>query len=254
MLTILVAAVLSFAAQDDTPAPVDAKRLETALTELEQAFDKGTAEQRVAAMQRHGAIPDPDVVDWIERGLRDREPAVRDAAIETLRYLPHPDALKALEAGYRRDGKRLRKDDIAAYASLIKAIGQHGSPGSIDLLTDDIWEVQDHAVVQARIFSLGHVRSAKSVDALFGIMKSGGRQRIQPFMGELRIALLVLTGADQGESQDLWIAWWNDNKKGLEVAPDLPKLPKLVAQRWAYYWGEGELDERGTKRRDRGRD
>jgi hypothetical protein len=253
MLNVLVAAVLSVAAQEP-PSPVDPKRLEQALSELEQAFGEGTAQDRLTAMQRHGSLADPEVVEWIERGLRDHDATVRDAAIETLRFLAHPDALKALEAAYRRDGKRIRKDDVAAYAALIKAIGQHGAPGSIDLLTDDIWEVRDHPVIQARIFSLGHVRSEKSVDALFGLMKSGGRDRIQPFMGELRVALMVLTGADQGESQDLWIAWWNDNKKDLAVSPELPKLPKPVAQRWAYYWGEGQLDERGTKRSDRGRD
>lgn len=254
MLTALVAAVLTFAAQDEPPQSVDPKRLEAALAELEQAFDKGTEQDRVAAMQRHGSIPDPDVVGWVERGLRDHEAVVRDAAIDTLRFQEHPSALKALEGAYRRDGKRIRKDDVAVYAALIKAIGQHGDPGSIGLLTDDIWEVRDHAVLQARIFSLGNVRDAKSVDALFGLMKSGGRDRIQPIMGDLRTSLLVLTGADQGESQDLWIAWWNDNKRGLEVSPDLPTLPKQVAQRWAYYWGEGRIDERGTKRRDRGRD
>lgn len=254
MLTALVAAVLLVAPQEDSPVPVDEKRLEAALADLEKAFDEGTPEEKVAAMQRNGSIADPDVVDWIERGLRDHETAVRDAAIETLRFNAHPDALKGLEAAYRRDGKRIRKDDLPAYASLIKAIGQHGSVGSIDLLKDDIWEVRDHAVVQARIWSLGRVRDAKAVDALFDLMKSGGRQRIQPFMGELRVALFVLTGVDQGESQDLWLAWWNDNKKGLAIAPDVPQLPKDVAQRWAYYWGEGKVDERGTKRRDRGRD
>jgi hypothetical protein len=254
MLNALAAAVLVLAPQEPPPTPVDAKRLEAALADLDRTFDKGSAEDKVAALSRSGSIPDPDVVDRVERGLRDHEPTVRDAAIDTLRFQQHPAALKALEASYRRDGRRFRKDDVAVYAALIKAIGQHGDVGSIDLLTDDVWEVQDHAVIQARIFSLGNVRHAQSVEALFGLMKSGGRDRIQPFMGELRTALFVLTGVDQGESQDLWIAWWNDNKRDLEVSPDLPQLPKPVAQRWAYYWGEGKIDERGTKRRDRGRD
>jgi hypothetical protein len=246
--------VLTLAPQEEPPQAVDPKRIEAALEDLDRAFDKGSAEDRVAALSRSGSVPDPDVVDRVERGLRDHEPAVRDAAIGVLRFQEHPSALKALEASYRRDGKRFRKDDVAVYTALIKAIGQHGDVRSIDLLTDDVWEVQDHSVIQARIFSLGNVRDVKSVEALFSLMKSGGRDRIQPFMGELRMALVVLTGVDQGESQDLWIAWWNDSKRGLEISPGLPKLPKQVAQRWASYWGEGRIDERGTKRRDRGRD
>ena len=86
MLNALVAAVLVLAPQDEPPQPVDPRRLEAALAELEQAFDEGTEQDRVAAMQRHGALPDPEIVRWVEHGLRDREPVVRDAAIDTLRF------------------------------------------------------------------------------------------------------------------------------------------------------------------------
>jgi hypothetical protein len=238
--------------QEQKVDPPDPKRVEQAVTELEQAFKKGDAEARTAAIARNAEVLDADVVAWIERGLRDKTDAVRQGAIEALRYMDHPDALEALESTYRRD-RKLRKDP-EAFAALLRAIGQHGSPSSIELLADDVWSVQDQGVVRARLYSLGHIRDPRSVRALLGEMKAAGRQRIQPHMEDFRLALMVLTGADQGASQDLWIKWWNDHKDGLEVAPEEPALPKRQAQSWAYYWGRGRVDERPRKRTGRGQD
>jgi HEAT repeats len=230
----------------------DPKRVDEAVADLERAFEEGGAPERVAAMQRQAGVADARVVAWIGRGLRDREVEVRRGAIEALRFTAHPDALAALEELYRKD-RGLRKD-AETLTALLRAVGQHRSPSSIALLSEDVWGVEDHGVVQAHLFGLGHIRDPRSVEALMGAMKSAGRTEIQPFMEDFRLALMVLTGVDQGPSQDLWIRWWNDNKRDLVVAEEEPALPKMLAQRWAYYWGRGRLDERPRKRGDRGND
>jgi len=248
--TILTAALfLPPLLADDPPAP---ERVERAVDDLHQAFKKGTAEDRTAAIQRNAGVVDGDVIAWIERGLRDKNVEVRRGSIEALRYMDHPGALRALEQTYRRD-RKLRKDK-ETFAVLLRAIGQHRSPSSVALLADDVWAVQDQAVLRARIYSLGHIRTKKSVQALLGEMKSAGRQQIQPFMGDFRLSLMVLTGTDQGASQDRWLKWWNANKSKLEIAPEEPALPRREAKQWAYYWGRGRLDERPRKRTGRGRD
>lgn len=251
MIHALLAAALLLAPPQDPEAP-DPARVERAVAELSEAFKKGGAEERNAAIERNRDVLDAEVVEWIERGLRDRSVEVQTGAIEALRTMDHPDALKALETCYRRD-RKLRKN-AELYAALLRAIGQHRSPSSIALLADDVWSVQERDVVRARIFGLGHIRDPRSVEALMGVMKSAGRQRIQPYMEDFRLALMALTGADQGASQDLWITWWNANKRDLEIAPEEPKLPKLKAQQWAYYWGRGRVEERPRRRTGRGRD
>jgi hypothetical protein len=71
-------------------------------------------------------------------------------------------------------------------------------------------------------------------------------------MENLRVALMVLTGVDQGTSQDAWMAWWNDHKKTLEISPTPPALPRSIQNRWNEYWGLRGPVERRTRRTDRG--
>ena len=230
MIRLLMTAALFLPAQaTDAPDPArpDPARVERALTELEQAFKDGEAEDRARAISACRDLPDAEIVKWVEKGLRRKETEVRDAAIETLRFLEHPDALKALESTCRRD-KKLRKEP-EAFAALLRAIGQHGNPSSIEiLLTDDVWAVQDRNVVRARLYALGHIRDERSVHALMGEMKSAGRVRLQPFMNDFQLALMVLTGDDQGQSQDLWMKWWNENKKKLEISPEEPEAAQAL--------------------------
>lgn len=247
MIQALLTAVLLLPLQDTPPDPASVER---AVTELSEAFKQKDSQKRASAITRNSQVVDADVIDLIERGLRDKSPEVVTSAIQALRYMDHPDALKALETTYRRD-KKLRKDP-QVFSSLLRAIGQHRSPSSIDLLADDVWSSLDQSVVRARLYSLGHIRDPKAVKALIGEMKSGGRQRIQPHMNDFRMALMALTGVDQGRSQDQWLKWWNDNKDGLEISPEEPKLPKAQAQTWSYYWGRGRVDERPKKRNRRG--
>ena len=51
------------------------------------------------------------------------------------------------------------------------------------------------------------------------------------------VKVVVLTGTDQGPTSAAWVRWWNDHRKGLVIAPDLPELPRPMLERWVYYWG-----------------
>ena len=145
------------------------------------------------------------------------------------------DALVALENFARRE-KRFLKGDPALYARVLRAAAWHGQVSTIDLLVSDIWSFPDYAVIKARVLGLARIRSDKALDELFKLSNKAGRDKVDPFMAEFRLAFAELTGTDQGESLDLWWRWWSTNRKGFRVAPQRPELPKLLDLRWRAYW------------------
>lgn len=251
MLTVLLSTVLTVAPAAQDPGP-SAERVKEAVAALEKAFDKGEAADRVAALQAGAQVVDAAVIEWIEKGLKDREADVKKAAIESLRYMSHPDALSALHKSYKRDKKLLADEELGP--ALLKAIGQHGSESSIEILADNPFSPRNHKAIQARILGLGNIRSNESVEELMAVMVKIGRHKAQPFMGEFRLALMRLTGADNGKSVDLWTEWWNDAKKKLEVSKEPPLLAKNDQRKWDYFWGNPKKYERGDRRGDRGGD
>ena len=243
------ALVLGPTATEQVQSP---EEIEASRSALETAFKRGEVEERLAAIEAHGRVADPVVVDWLSKGLRDKTPAVRDAALDALRWSEYPTAREELESFYKHE-KKLRKDRVFG-PQLVRAIAQHGNRSSIELLAKDGLSELDAKLTEARILGLGHIRDVKSVEALMGLMKKASRRRTQPYMNEFQMSLMVLTGTDSGKSQDAWIAWWNDNKRGLEVAPVAPELPKHLQRKWDRYWGVETKKDRGRRREDRGKD
>lgn len=238
---------------NDKPSPsTDEAKIKAAVTELDRAFSDGGTPERILAIERASLYGDPTVIERIAKGLHDKDLAVTKSAIEALRFQKHADALKALHDAARRES-RIKKDE-ELYAWLLRAIGQHGSPGSVDLLADDVWSVLDARVIQARILSLGRIRTKASLDKLVELMRLAGPNKIQPFMEHFRISLMVLTGADQGTSQEGWMRWWNDKGSRVAVADKPSPLPKQLQILWDSYWGEAKPNERPTKRSERGKD
>jgi len=229
------------------PAEIDA-----AVARLDQAFTKGDGPARIEAMEAGREVLDARVIAFYDRGLKDNDVGVARSAIENLRYMPHPAALELLHKTYKRD-KKLRKD-VDGFALLIKAIGQHANEASIDILSDDVFGVADPKVVTARILGLGNIRDARSVEALFALMHAAGRERVQNHMPTFRLALMVLTGADEGENQDAWTSWWNEHKQGLVVTPEPHKLPQRMQRQWDYHWGNERMRSREKQRGERGND
>ena len=98
------------------------------------------------------------------------------------------------------------------------------------------------------------IRHKESVEAVFGMMQKAGPLKVQGAMKEFRLSLMVLTGQDQGESRDLWVRWWQDNKKTFEIPKKPPRLPAPLQKQWDYYWGLYHVEGRKKERTDRGDD
>jgi hypothetical protein len=60
------------------------------------------------------------------------------------------------------------------------------------------------------------------------------------YADDVRLALVMLTGVDQGRSFDAWRAWWNAVKAEFAVAPETPRPPAIeraLWERWCKFWG-----------------
>jgi len=229
---------------------VDAERVERARAELKEAFQKGDAEARLKAIADHRLVADEKVIETIAKGMDDEDQRVAIASIDALRYAEHPAALEELHKACKRD-KKLRKDE-ALGPRLFKAIAWHGDPSSVELLADDPFSTKGADFVRARIFGLGRIRDPKAVEALMDMMNKVGRNKVDDWMDDFRLSLVVLTGADEGKSVEGWTRWWNDHKKDLEVSPEPPELPRLMQVRWNDYWDIRTEYERDERREERG--
>lgn len=224
------------AVQGDRP-PIDPARVETAVKELEAAFKSGTAsEARVAAIRKNFEVSDARVAQVIEKGLADKDQAVQAAAVDALGRMPLPAALEGLHRFYRAEVKRLR-DDHQLMPLVIQSIGRHGSETSIELLSDDLFLQRTFPAIKARIWSLGNIRSRKSVEALFGMMNKAGVHKVNEYGELFRVALARLTGADNGPDCQMWLAWWRDKKQGFKLPAEVPDLADELERPWNEYWG-----------------
>ncbi|MCY2960402.1 MAG: HEAT repeat domain-containing protein [Planctomycetota bacterium] len=231
------------------PISVDAEQVKSALVQLKEAFAKTDAGPRIRAIEAAANLADAEVVRYLGRGLDDKDVSVQKAAIEALRFNAHEKALDELLA---RAKVKAAKDDLPLYATLLRAVGQHGSPRSIELLTENPWSAPDAQVIQAKILGLGKVRTKEALKALTDLMEIAGPQKIQPFMKDFRLALWSLSGADQGESRDLWLVWYRENKSNLKIAPEPAAEPKELSRRWQQYWAKPSAEGEAGKERRRG--
>jgi hypothetical protein len=253
MNSLLLSIALLSPAQDPEVKPPTEERVEQAIKELSAAFDKkGDSEAKIQAIALSSEVLHPKVIEWIAKGLKDSDDEVCAATIESLRYMEHPDANDVLVKTLRRDKKLRKKPEL--YEALIKAVCQHADPKSFSLIADFKLNDETRDTIRARIYGIARYRTTESVEELFDVMKRFGKNRAQPYMGELSTALMVLTGVDQGKSQTAWTRWWNDNKRDLEVSEELPKLPKKTLASWSRYWGLELPEERRKRRGERGDD
>lgn len=240
--------------QDDKPTGPTEKQVEASIASLESAFEKKEDEQIATALQAVTPVSHEDVIKVVtKRCLGHRHRDIQRAGVEMLGQLKHADAMEALHKFAKSKRKQL-KDDTELYVVLLQAIAKHEHVSSIPVLTKDLFGVPDRMVIRARVLGLGRIRSEESVESLFGLMKKAGRNKIQPYMNDFQLALAVLTHTDQGTSQDLWLKWWNDNRKKYELPDGVPKLPAEMQNRWNRYWGERREYERQKRRGRRGDD
>jgi hypothetical protein len=240
MFLALLFSLVPLIEDPEKPVAPDPARVKAAVAELKAAFAATAAGPRLRAIESAAALADAEVVEWIGHGLSDKDPSVQQAAIEALRFNEHK---KAVDELITRAKQKAAKEDLPVYATLIRAIGQHGSPVAIDVLNDNPWSTPDAQVLQAKILSLGRIHTKEAVKALCDLMEVAGINKIEPFMKDFRLSLWALTGADQGESRELWLKWYRDNKDKLTIAAAPPAEPKELAKRWRRYWAKADTEE-----------
>jgi len=253
MKTLALLALLPLAAapQDPPkPAPPSPELVESSIDALKKAFAGKELPPKLEAIESAQDVLDEKVIETLAKGMKEDEDEVRMATLEALRRMEHPTALEELHDLYKRDKDLVKDEELLPV--LLKAIGQHASPESIDVLTDNPFRAKSYQALEARILGLGRIRDARCVEELIAMMQLVGKGKTASRMDDFRLSLMMLTGVDRGTSRDAWIAWWNDNKKKLELPKTAPKLPEKLQRRWDYYWGDPHEKGRAKRREDRG--
>ncbi len=232
------------------------EQVQTTLTDIETAFESKEISAISNALERAASVPDKKVVKAVSRALKDRRPEIRRAAVSSFRYLDHKDALEHL---HKLTKSRKWMEEREVSAAILRAIGQHGDPTSVQFLHKGHEQTPYYQPTRARVFGLGNIRTKKAVDALIELMNLDGasgnphsKRRYDYLNHEFRLSLVVLTGVDQGTNPELWAKWWRKNKKGFEISKKPTPLPKSLRDQWDRYWGRSMGYSREKKREDRG--
>ena len=234
------------------PAAADVVRVEAA---LDEAFRSGEAKGIQAALEAAQDVPHPAIVRKVSRALEDERPEVKLVALQVLRWMDLREALESLQRA-AKDRKLMKSPELAL--AVLRGMGEHADPSSIEFLAKDPFQPEDAACIRARLFGLARVRTVAAIDALYGILATAApgssQRRIQAQLGDVRIALMMVTGTDQGASPELWEAWWRENKKTFRVPDVPPQLPREMSMEWNLFWGLPNVYERSGRREDRGQD
>lgn len=244
MKTLAIALVLAcfpvFAAAVVRPVQdekgVMPERVEAAVATLEAAAKGSDAAAYAKAIRDSADAVDKRVIDAVAKAMQHKDVAVAAAAVDTLGRMRHPESTQSLVGHYKRDKKALT-DDEPRLAELLKAIGRQGDPKGIETLVDSPFSAKTYPVIQARLLGLGNIRDAAAVDALFGLLEKVAERDLDRYMGDIRLALVQLSGQDLGHDPQQWKTWWRDAKKAYEVAPEAKPLPAELRARWNEYWG-----------------
>jgi HEAT repeat protein len=235
-------------AQDPKPPPPPPapEAVRSAVEALERAFSKGESGERVRAIEAAAELADESVVGQIARGLDDKEPGVRQAAVKALRFQSHPKAIEPLNAALKKQVRREIPDQ--ELAALITAVGQHASRSSLELLAGGTLERTHEHSTRARILALGRIRDPEAVAELIALMNKAGQGQAGAgnlYDRDFRLALWALTGRDEGAARESWMRWWNDNKRTLEIAPEPALEPRPLALQWRRLWARPRAQDEG---------
>lgn len=255
----------------DTPAPVEEIDTEIvaidpgeAAKELKAAFKDKKDDNTLAVLDAVGRIPSKLVTKELGAGLKHQSQEVVLATLEALRRNPDPTAVTVLVK--QRKNKTIL-DDAKAAEAYAYAMGQKADKKCLKPLTDDLVasSKMPSEVLKAKISALGRIRDVDAIEAILDYSKTGavgGRRRggVKNIMKEAQRSLIVLTGTDQGTSQQAWQDWWSDNRKSFKVSEKEWSLENARTQRqWDNLWKtdeekESEREEakdKAKKRRDK---
>ena len=226
---------------------------ERAVELLEAADKSGELDLIFIAIEDAGRVADKKVVKELSGFLKHKDAEVRYLTVQTLRYNQDEEALKVLLK--QKSNKKILEDERCA-EEYYYALGQKGDKRAIKILSDDLNKTnRGDKVTRARILALGRIREVESVEALMDCLVSGAARRRHPQMTEIHTSLVVLTGASVRPNQDDWIAWWNDNKRGLELTKQEQELDtKKGRSAWMELWATPEDKELMELARKQGKD
>ncbi len=230
------------ALQTSAASSQPAEELAALVRRLREAFDSGSAPQKVAALRSSSLHADESVVAQVRRGLEDRDVDVRLATYDALGRNAHESAFAALLAHQRAKRKELRtlERDLPA---LLTALARRGDARALPALVDDLQAQRLVATVRARILGLARIRSKAAVEALMKLADEIGFVDMHNHLEDFRLALVVLSGVDHGRSLDAWRAWWNSARGTFEPQERMAPLAPKDAARWREHWGEGPAGE-----------
>lgn len=198
------------------------------LLELAGAVDPRVVLETLVALDPRVAWADHD--DTLRPLLKDREPAVRRAAV------PRLGEFGINEAEWREEVLELAEDrDAATRMGAAIALGHLRTPEAIEalhgLVQDDAWSVRVEAL---RV--VGEIRRAESLPLLVERLElESGRMR-----EDVAAALRKLTGLDLGDGPARWRSWW-DAEGATYALPSPEEIAALEAERRAR---EAQFDSR----------
>lgn len=207
------------------------------LERLREAFDSGSAAQRVAALRESWRHADEAIVAQVRRGLGDRDVEVRLAAYDALGRNTHESAFAALLTHHRERRKELRTQDRDLPA-LLAALARRGDARAIAPLTADVQAQRLVPTIRARILGLARIRTKDSVEALMKLADEVGFVDMHNHLEDFRLALVVLSGVDHGRSLDAWRGWWRGARATFTPPQRVGELAPADAARWREFWGD----------------
>lgn len=229
------------------PEPPSAETIAATLKSLAEALKTGSPEEQIAAVEAAREVRAKEVVKALVEATEAEIPEVRRAALDSLGRMDFEPALEELKKLAKR-ARKLLEDDLLC-GELYKAISRYGREDNLAMFAKAAFKTDRPQTTRACILAFGKVRTDKCLEELIALMNRapmapGQGPQSALHLGEFRLALHVLTGLDEGNERSAWQAWWNDNKKTFEVAPEEPELERGLGNLWRAYW-EGRETPRG---------
>lgn len=221
--------------EDETPPP-SPELIESTVEAIETALEEKDLEAATAAVRAAQAVPDEDVTEILAEVAQKDEAELALAALDVLGRIGHESAVDEFKKIHRKGKKRLGKDEDWAL-ELYRSMGRTGSTDLLEVIGKDSLDKSNLRLDKARILAIGKIRDPKSVETLMSLMNKVRVRDRQPFMDHFRASMAALTGDDAGGSLPLWQAWWNDNKRKLELPEQEPEIEvKKLRVVWEGFW------------------
>jgi len=202
---------------------------------------------RIEGLREAAENQESSLVSPVTRLLKDKNPAVRTAAIEAL-------ALRQVAADRRRAAQALalrlkplerNEEDADELSKVVQALHDLAQEVSIKPLLDMDYD-EERAMVKERLMAVANVPSMEAVDRILQAA-SRGRRGHQNRRATAVAALRYATQADVSGGIDEWRQWWNDNKASFDP---VKAAEKRAAARTEADEKQREKRNRREKRRD----